>query len=532
MTALPSISPKALPQCNVGQPIPAANEAPRANGFLALLSGLLHESFGGDAVSSDLPAGKVIRQTSTTSAPVATIAEESSTETPSAPPAEASEPPRDHEKGATIHGEQPVPLLAGARSSVMKPLTRDDKTAARVSETPTSTPPVTGALFSRIANEATSAVTLPAAPSAEQAGEPTQTLVSRLPDRQGNEPLAKPPASIPEEHGREPVTPAPSPTDMNPASHAKAAGKKMGPEAQAGQSLPDQTGTSLILTGLAAASQPLAPPLTVQVGMPARVPELIPRPAAAVQGRDAGVQTGTKSPEDVATQRQIDPSAQSNASLSVDVPSAVRIGNTGPERQPATSVDASDIVATPIQPQALNSISPQAAASPANDSSRADGPVGDPPAPVDQLAPALISTLKTMGDGTQTVTVRLQPPDLGQVQIRVDQTSAGIARVDILAERPETMALLQRDQPRLDQALDQAGILSAGRSVSFQVGTQTQISDAPRTSGMAAGDSDRGQSGGSGQQSADRGGEPDAGSNPDQQQARARWFRAGLDILA
>jgi flagellar hook-length control protein FliK len=374
--------------------------------------------------------------------------------------------------------------------------------------------------------------TLPAASSAKQASEPTPTLVSRIPDGQGTEPEAKPAERIPEEHGREPIAPAPSPTGANPARHAKAVGKTTGPAAQASQSQADQAGASLILTGLDAISQPLATPLTVQVATPARVPELIPRAAAAVQGRDAGVQTGTKSPEDVATQRQIDPSAQSNASVSVDVPSDGRIGRTEPASQPATSVDVSDIVSTSIQPQALNSISPQAAASPASDPSRAGGPAGDPPAPVDQLAPALISTLKTMGDGTQTVTVRLQPPELGQVQIRVDQTSAGIARVDILAERPETVVLLQRDQPRLDQALDQAGILSAGRSVSFQVGTQTQISDAPRTSGMAAGDSDRGQSGGSGQQSADNGGEPDAGSNPDQQQARARWFRAGLDILA
>jgi hypothetical protein len=120
------------------------------------------------------------------------------------------------------------------------------------------------------------------------------------------------------------------------------------------------------------------------------------------------------------------------------------------------------------------------------------------------------------------------------VQIRVDQTSAGVARVDIIAERPETMALLQRDQPRLDQALDQAGVLSAGRSVSFQVAPQPQAppGDVPRSAGMAGGDSDRGPGGGFGHQSTNSGGETDAGSNPDQQQAQARWFRAGLDIFA
>jgi hypothetical protein len=154
--------------------------------------------------------------------------------------------------------------------------------------------------------------------------------------------------------------------------------------------------------------------------------------------------------------------------------------------------------------------------------------------PVDQVTPALVGLPRT-ADGAQTVTVRLQPAELGQVQIRVDQSSNGSAHVDIIAERPETLALLQRDEPRLQQALDQAGVLSTGRSVSFQIAAPATVAaNVPRPDSAAAGSggSGQGQSGGAWRQSGD--GQQQSGNGPEseQGQARARWFRAGLDITA
>jgi len=73
-------------------------------------------------------------------------------------------------------------------------------------------------------------------------------------------------------------------------------------------------------------------------------------------------------------------------------------------------------------------------------------------------------------DGTaRTMTVQLTPTELGRVQISVASDAAGHASVQVIAERPETLALLQHDQPELSRALDQAGIPAAGRSVSFQL---------------------------------------------------------------
>jgi hypothetical protein len=158
----------------------------------------------------------------------------------------------------------------------------------------------------------------------------------------------------------------------------------------------------------------------------------------------------------------------------------------------------------------------------------------DRAAPTDQIVPALVSTLKT-ADGTASVTVRLQPPELGQVRIRIDQTTVGPAHINITTERPETLQLLQRDEPRLQQALDQAGVSSAGRTITFQVVTQEQtVATASRPDSMTSDSSDsgQGQSGGTWRQNEDSQSNFSDGSAPDQGQARARWFRAGLDITA
>ncbi len=156
------------------------------------------------------------------------------------------------------------------------------------------------------------------------------------------------------------------------------------------------------------------------------------------------------------------------------------------------------------------------------------------PSPAAQIAPALIAVLKNE-NGTPSVTVRLQPPELGQVQIRIDQTAEGVAHIGITAEKPETLQLLQRDESKLQQALDQAGVQSTGRGISFQTAPPEQVgatASRPDSMQAGAGGSGNGQSGGMWRQSNDQPAGFGAGAEPEQRRARARWPRAGLDITA
>ncbi|MBB5690541.1 flagellar hook-length control protein FliK [Roseomonas alkaliterrae] len=81
-----------------------------------------------------------------------------------------------------------------------------------------------------------------------------------------------------------------------------------------------------------------------------------------------------------------------------------------------------------------------------------------------QLAPVVVAV--AIPGGTARLAVTLEPAELGRVEISVERAD-GAAEVRILAERPETLALLQRDQRELDRALGQAGIAPEERRLSF-----------------------------------------------------------------
>ncbi len=87
--------------------------------------------------------------------------------------------------------------------------------------------------------------------------------------------------------------------------------------------------------------------------------------------------------------------------------------------------------------------------------------------PAAQLAPALFSLVRS---GTSTVlTLRLEPASLGQVQVEITRSPAGPASVKVTAEQSETLLLLVRDQPALQQALGRAGLTLDPQSVSFHL---------------------------------------------------------------
>lgn len=161
-----------------------------------------------------------------------------------------------------------------------------------------------------------------------------------------------------------------------------------------------------------------------------------------------------------------------------------------------------------------------------------------PPSPAAQTAPALISALKT-AEGAREVTVRLDPAELGQVRIRIERAADGATHVTIAAERPETLRLLIRDEPRLREALERAGLPPDGRGMTFQLAppdlmppnsiSPNSISPgASRSGGMEDGARHAHGGGQDGAPSRDRG----AGAESHRRQPRPRWFRAGLDITA
>lgn len=88
------------------------------------------------------------------------------------------------------------------------------------------------------------------------------------------------------------------------------------------------------------------------------------------------------------------------------------------------------------------------------------------PPPARQLAPVVVSL--ALGRGDEALTIALDPGELGRVEVSIGQ-GKDAGQVRIVAERPETLALLQRDQRELDRALTQAGLGDVARSLSFSL---------------------------------------------------------------
>jgi len=93
-------------------------------------------------------------------------------------------------------------------------------------------------------------------------------------------------------------------------------------------------------------------------------------------------------------------------------------------------------------------------------------------APAVQLAQA-VTSLHAGADGSSHVTIKLDPAELGQVQVRITRAQDGTASVTVAVERPETLASLQGDLGHLHAALDRAG-LPEQRSVTLHLGGSDQ----------------------------------------------------------
>lgn len=71
--------------------------------------------------------------------------------------------------------------------------------------------------------------------------------------------------------------------------------------------------------------------------------------------------------------------------------------------------------------------------------------------------------------GSQSFQIRLHPEDLGRVDVKLDIDADGGVKALVSADRPETLALLQRDQRSLERAFEQAGLKTSDSGVQYSL---------------------------------------------------------------
>ena len=163
-------------------------------------------------------------------------------------------------------------------------------------------------------------------------------------------------------------------------------------------------------------------------------------------------------------------------------------------------------------------------------------PMPSPPTtPMQQVMPVVASVVASREGAPQTLVIRLEPAELGRVQVLIERSAEGLSLITLQAERPDTLQLLVRDQPQLHRALDLAGVPTDGRLLQFQLLPDQpplpQDSKQFGASGSAGGFANPNDSGGAGQKHSNRHGGYALASSSEPLPVITRRL-AGVDITA
>jgi hypothetical protein len=101
-----------------------------------------------------------------------------------------------------------------------------------------------------------------------------------------------------------------------------------------------------------------------------------------------------------------------------------------------------------------------------------------PHVPVSALA---VHIAQQASNGARRFNIRLDPPELGRIEVRLNVSRDGQVMTHLVVERAETLDLLQRDARQLERALQDAGLNMSEEDMKFSLKDQ----------GLAQGEDDR-----------------------------------------
>jgi flagellar hook-length control protein FliK len=171
-------------------------------------------------------------------------------------------------------------------------------------------------------------------------------------------------------------------------------------------------------------------------------------------------------------------------------PDATKPDATKPDatKSDATKSDAPAAAATPHEHRALTAVQLQAdavdtgqIANAAQQPAQAAAPSGAAPqlsvtasttaaVPLNGLALQIAVTAQS---GRSRFEIRLDPAELGRIDVRIDLDRHGQITSHLTVEKPETLAMLRQDAPQLQRALDNAGFKTGDNGLQFSLRDQS-----------------------------------------------------------
>ncbi len=233
----------------------------------------------------------------------------------------------------------------------------------------------------------------------------------------------------------------------------------------------------------AAPSSASGTPVVTAPVIPAPETALAASPATEAEAADAALAVLTKE-KDKPDAKPVAAQPSSAAPAPVTVPedteagvpklaatddTAVRTTDAEPEDVPADKSPAASekpaVAAEPraAQPQAPVTDKPVLADAVAKTQQQANNL---PAAAIPQIASEIATHFKK---GATRFEIRLDPPELGRVDVRIDVDTDGRVTSRMTVEKTETLDLLKADQRALERALNEAGFKSEQNSLSFSL---------------------------------------------------------------
>lgn len=210
-----------------------------------------------------------------------------------------------------------------------------------------------------------------------------------------------------------------------------------------------------------------APSATAQIAATSSLP--LPAPLAPKPTQSAVTEVKAALPE---------PASVTAGSVQDIAPARIAVAPARHDSQPAPEAKAATVIAEAAKSEPPPATNPATQPPP-------------PPQPVAQQARALpaayqaaanpinmgqvaFEMARQMHQGTSRFTIRLDPPELGRVDVKLHVDAAGAVNARLTVERPETLDLFQRDQRTLERALTQAGLDGSKANLEFSLRQNNQ----------------------------------------------------------
>jgi hypothetical protein len=216
---------------------------------------------------------------------------------------------------------------------------------------------------------------------------------------------------------------------------------------------PTRTTVAIAADGAPAPQQGSAAPLQAPTDKPADDAKGSDKSAAPADGKLQPASGTPDKPSDTQTVTT-SPAGHQSAPLT-----------TGAHAADAKAADAAAPPAATVQPQ--SAAPPQAAAPPA------PTPQPLPQAAAIPLAGVAIEIAGKALAGKNRFEIRLDPPELGRIEVRLDVDKDGRITSHVIADRRDTLDLLQRDASGLQRALQDAGLKTSDNGLQFSLRDQS-----------------------------------------------------------